>query len=1316
MTRTTARARLLALAAAAATAVATVGATALPAQAAEAAAAATAGLATTSVTADALPTVQINGVVWSQVVVGDRVYATGQFTSARPAGSPAGSNEVARSNILAYDITTGSLISSWAPSLNGTGLGLAASPDGKRIYVVGSFTSVNGTTRNRVAALDASTGALITSFNPNVNSRVRTVAATSSTVYLGGEFSAVAGQARTRLAAVSASNGSLLPWTASADAEPYAMVMPSSTAELVVAGRFTTLGGQSALGSGALDLTTGAPLPWAVQERVNDYGPKAAIYSLSTDGDTVYGTGYNFGGSGNLENTYAASAAGGTLKWVNGCYGDTYSSFPSAGVLYTAGHAHNCAPVGGHPQEEPWTFQRALAFTTAAGTTNSGGNFNGLPGAKVVQWLPTLSQGTFTGQAQAAWSVTGDSRYVVMGGEFPAVNGTAQQGLVRFAVRSLAPNKQGPTATSADLKPTLVSLQGGTVRASVRAAWDRDDATLTYELLRGTNLATAPVVATATVASAWWSRPAVALTDRSAPAGTQSYRVRVKDSTGNVLASSTSTVDVATGAQAASAYRDAVLADGAQHLWRLDEASGTTAYDSAGASDLVLDPSATRAVAGATGDGDTATTFTGTADVPAATQADEPGPQVFSTEAWFSTKSTTGGKIVGFGNSSTGASSGYDRHIYMTNDGRLVAGTNGNGLRTATTSKRYNDGAVHQVVMTAGSGGLSLYVDGALAARDAGAVGAQPFDGRWRIGGDNLDWWPSAPSSRSFAGTIDDVSVYPTELTKSQVASHFTAAGGTGAAPAAAPTDAYGAAVYAAQPDLYWRLQEASGTTAADSSPDGLSPGAVSGAVSFGAAGVPGLKGSTGATLGGAAGDGLGTTTPRPGPSTYSEELWFSTTSTDGGKLIGFGGSPNGYSGSYDRHVWMDRDGTLHFGTWTGTPNTADSTKAYNDGAWHHVVATQGPAGMALYVDGALVGSNPQTSAQGYDGYWRVGGDSSWGSTANGFIAAKVDEVAVYPTVLSATEVSRHHALGAGGTANAAPTAAFTSSVTGLAAALDASTSTDADGTVASYAWTFGDGTSGTGKTASHTYAAAGTYQVALTVTDDKGATGTVMKSVVVAQAPVTALAQDDFARTSTGGWGSAVVGGAWTATNGAASAYAVDGGAATITVSRAGANNGQVLAGVSATDVDLTTTVAVDRAATGGATSLSAVVRRTSAGDYRARVRLLTDGRVAIAMTRWTSAGETVVGGERVVQGLTATGATSLQLRAQAVGSGTTTLQARVWATGAAEPTTWQTSATDATSGYQDAGSVGVATYLSSSSTGAPLVVTFRQFQVTRP
>src|SRR5215218_5615644 len=52
-----------------------------------------------TVTADALPTTQINGVAWSQVVVGNTVYVAGEFSTARPAGAPAGTQEVPRNNL-----------------------------------------------------------------------------------------------------------------------------------------------------------------------------------------------------------------------------------------------------------------------------------------------------------------------------------------------------------------------------------------------------------------------------------------------------------------------------------------------------------------------------------------------------------------------------------------------------------------------------------------------------------------------------------------------------------------------------------------------------------------------------------------------------------------------------------------------------------------------------------------------------------------------------------------------------------------------------------------------------------------------------------------------------------------------------------------------------------------------------------------------------------------------------------------------------------------------------------------------------------------
>ena len=74
----------------------------------------------------------------------------------------------------------------------------------------------------------------------------------------------------------------------------------------------------------------------------------------------------------------------------------------------------------------------------------------------------------------------------------------------------------------------------------------------------------------------------------------------------------------------------------------------------------------------------------------------------------------------------------------------------------------------------------------------------------------------------------------------------------------------------------------------------------------------------------------------------------------------------------------------------------------------------------------------------------------------------------------------------------------------------DGSKSTDADGEVVAYAWSFGDGAKASGKVVTHSFSTAGAYQVTLTVTDDQGAQGSasIEATITKPDAPPVAIIQ----------------------------------------------------------------------------------------------------------------------------------------------------------------------------------------------------------------
>lgn len=212
-------------------------------------------------------------------------------------------------------------------------------------------------------------------------------------------------------------------------------------------------------------------------------------------------------------------------------------------------------------------------------------------------------------------------------------------------------------------------------------------------------------------------------------------------------------------------------------------------------------------------------------------------------------------------------------------------------------------------------------------------------------------------------------------------------------------------------PYLYWKLDETGGSVLADSSGHGRTASIhgtsfTSVRAGCGSGRALSLGQESYASQGGAA---------VAGQQAFTVEAWFRTTTSVGGRMIGFGNQEVGDSQLFDRHVYMATDGTIVFGVYPNRVETISSPRAYNDGVWHHVAATLSDAGMRLYVDGSRVASNSSaTSAQAYDGRWRIGRDTlaGWGATtptSYGFTGA-LDNVAVYNRALTATRIAGHSA------------------------------------------------------------------------------------------------------------------------------------------------------------------------------------------------------------------------------------------------------------------------------------------------------------------
>lgn len=463
------------------------------------------------ISATVAPTWQTNAPVLATAYANGVLYVGGRFTSVRPPGAVAGTGEVARSALAAFDATTGDLLS-FNPRLGPLGgtaprvEGLTLSADKATLYVAGKFGTVNGQRRTNLAAfrtIDHSMTAWAPVLYGGVVMGIGT--ASDGRVYFGGVFGKVGGQSRTNAAAVDAA-GRLLPWAPKADAVVRSLLVSPDQSKVVMGGSFTNVNGTRHRGIVAVDRGLGAThTGWGAGPQLSK---NLQVYQMTGDAAHVYISGVDWPepDPARFEGTASLNWVDGSIVWAAYCYGDTKALALIQGVLYSGSHAHNCSKVaGGFPEQK--VARRLLAQRATDGL--------------ILPWFPNTNYGNQSGQTGPVVMTT-DGTSLFVGGEFTTVNGKRQQGLARFLP---GPDQSVPTKPGT---PTAAVISATDVQVQFTTSWDKDDGTLVYNVYRD---ASSTPFATLTAESRFWAKPTLSVTDFGVPAGSHKYRVAATDGT-----------------------------------------------------------------------------------------------------------------------------------------------------------------------------------------------------------------------------------------------------------------------------------------------------------------------------------------------------------------------------------------------------------------------------------------------------------------------------------------------------------------------------------------------------------------------------------------------------------------------------------------------------------------------------------------------------------------------------------------------------------------------------------------------------------------
>lgn len=285
-----------------------------------------------------------------------------------PAGLIAGgsfnhANEQTRNRLAAIDLTTGNP-TSWNPNADNVVDALVMS--GNTIYIGGNFTNIGGTSNSRLAAVDKNSGSVL-DWRPLPSNRVRSLLLSGNTLYVGGDFTSIGGVSRNRIAALT--TGSIEPTTFNPNVNNSVYSMLIAGNNLYFGGSFTTVSGTSRTRVAAVNLQSGSLTPF------NAAITSGTVSALLVMDELLYIGGSFTNVSGMSHNRLAAvdTSTGTATSWTPSISGTVWALASASGILY----------VGGD-------------FTTASGLTrNRIAAFDPISSTPLA-WNPNFSDAVYT--------------------------------------------------------------------------------------------------------------------------------------------------------------------------------------------------------------------------------------------------------------------------------------------------------------------------------------------------------------------------------------------------------------------------------------------------------------------------------------------------------------------------------------------------------------------------------------------------------------------------------------------------------------------------------------------------------------------------------------------------------------------------------------------------------------------------------------------------------------------------------------------------------------------------------------------------------